>query len=223
MKTKQIDFNKLEVKEDGEIRKKTKSIKHSKEQALEKSEQKRIIEVIKELDIKPETRSKYRVLIYLMMKAGLRVGEAVQVRYEWFKETDDGVLLVIPNEDRDIRNRKKVWNPKTKAGRREIIFLEDSVGHTLLEYFLQNKNGLYISRQRAAMIVKLLGDKINKPKLHCHALRSTYANNLVYEGVNASTLCYLMGWSDLNVALNYIKSSPIEARRDLIAKFRRRE
>ncbi len=31
---------------------------------------------------------------------------------------------------------------------------------------------------------------------------------------------YYMGWSNLNVALNYIKSSNVAARRDLIDKFR---
>ena len=52
---------------------------------------------------------------------------------------------------------------------------------------------------------------MNKPKLHPHALRSTYANNLVYAGVTESTLCYYMGWNNLQTAVNYVKTSNIAA------------
>lgn len=213
----QINFKKLEVKE-GEIVPKKNTIKHSKDNALEKHEQKALIDIISTLTNKEETKEKYLVMVHLMMSAGLRVSEAIQTRLSWFTETEDGVTINVPASDRDLRNLKRDWKTKTSKSAREVIFLDKGVGQRVRSFFISKKHGLGISRQRARQIIIMLGEKIGKPELHPHALRSTYANNLVYMGVNASTLQYYMGWANLQTAYNYVKSSKIEARRDLIEK-----
>lgn len=219
METKYIDFNKAKLDENNNIvRKEKHSIKHSKDQALEEKEKEELLRAIHNLKVKPELKYKYEVLVHLMMSAGLRVSEALQVRYEWFNDTEDGLVLRIPDKARDLGNLKRDWKPKTLAGKREVFFIDKSVGTHVRSYFIQNK-GIGMLRQRAYQVINMLGKAINKPKLHPHALRSTYANTLVYKGVNATTLMYYMGWSNLNVALNYIKASNVAARRDLIEKF----
>lgn len=195
------------------------SVKHSKENALEKHEQEELIRAVSQIKSQDTTKLKYRILIALTMEAGLRISEAVQCRKEWLNHTEDGYTINIPKEDRDINNLKKFWQPKTEAGAREVIFLDANVGSMVNTYFITNPKGLEISRQRAGQIVKSLGKLINKPNLHPHALRSTYANNLVYQGVNTNTLTYYMGWSDLKTAQNYVKTSKIAARKDLKEKF----
>lgn len=214
-----IDFTKLKISEGEIVKKKKHSIKHSKDNALEEEERKELLKAIQNLNLKPELKYKYEVLVHLMMTAGLRVSEALQVRYEWFNETEDGIVIRIPDRARDLGNLKRDWTPKTKAGKREVFFIDNGVGEKVRSYFIQSK-GIGMLRQRAYQIIKMLGEKINKPKLHPHALRSTYANSLVYAGVNATTLMYYMGWSNLNVALNYIKASNVAARRDIIDKMR---
>lgn len=195
------------------------SIKHSKDNALEESEKDEIFRAIKALKVKPEIKYKYEVLVHLMMNAGLRVSEALQVRYEWFNETDDGIVLRIPDKARDLGNLKRDWKPKTLAGKREVIFIDPAVGEKVRSYFIQNQ-GVGILRQRAYQVIRMLGKAMNKPELHPHALRSTYANSLVYGGVTESTLCYYMGWNNLQTAVNYVKTSNVAARRDLINKMR---
>ena len=217
----QIDFNKLRVNQNNDIVKKQKhSIKHSKDQAWEEKEKEELFRAIQNLDAKPELKYKYEVLVHLMMNAGLRVSEALQVRYEWFNETEDGLVLRIPDKARDLGNLKRDWKPKTLAGKREVFFINRSVGEKVRSYFIGKPKGIGMLRQRAYQVINMLGKNMNKPKLHPHALRSTYANTLVYRGVNATTLMYYMGWSNLNVALNYIKASNVAARRDLIEKFK---
>lgn len=217
----QINFQKLEVNQKGNIvKKKRKLIKHSKDNALEEEDKKEIFRAIKSLDMKPEIKYKYEVLVHLMMSAGLRVSEALQVRSEWFVDSDDGIVIKIPNKARDLANLKRDWNPKTIAGAREILFVDYGIGEKVKSYFISNPKGIGMLRQRAYQVIKMLGGLINKPHLHPHALRSTYANSLVYKGVNATTLMYCMGWSNLNVALNYIKSSNVAARKDIIEKMR---
>jgi len=214
-----IKVDELEINKTGDIVKKQKhSIKHSKENALENQEKENLLREVNNLKCESKTKSRYEVLIHLMMNAGLRVSEALQVRENWFKESEDGILINIPNKDRDLFNMKRDWKPKTLAGKREVFFLDKGIGEKVRTYFIHEKR-IAFSRQRAYQIVKMLGEKINKPHLHPHALRSTYANMLVYQGVTESTLCYYMGWNNLQTAVNYVKTSNVAARRDLIKKF----
>ena len=208
----------LIVKGETIVKKQKHSIKHSKENALEKKQQEEIFRVIESLNMKPEIKYKYEVLVHLMMDAGLRVSEALQVRLSWFHLAEDGILLKVPDKDRDLTNLKRDWKPKTLAGKREVIFIDSGIGEKVKSYFINNQS-IGMKRQRAYQVINMLGKKMNKPKLHPHALRSTYANNLVYAGVTESTLCYYMGWNNLQTAVNYVKTSNIAARKDLIKKF----
>ena len=207
------------VKEDTIEKKQKHSVKHSKDNALEENEKIEIFRAIQNLKVNHEIKYKYEVLVHLMMNAGLRVSEALQVRYDWFNETEEGILLRIPDKARDLGNLKRDWKPKTLAGKREVIFIDKGVGEKVRSYFISNKS-LGMLRQRAYQVINMLGKNMDKPKLHPHALRSTYANSLVYAGVTESTLCYYMGWNNLQTAVNYVKTSNVAARRDLINKMR---
>ena len=214
-----IDFKNAIVDEKGNIVKKKHSIKHSKDNALENEEKDHLLRTLKYLDIKSQTKYRYEVLIHLMMNAGLRVSEALQVREDWFKDTEEAVIINIPSKARDLSNLKRDWKPKTLAGKREVVFLDKGIGSKVMSFFISKPKGIGFSRQRAYQIIKMLGSKMDKPNLHPHALRSTYANMLVYAGVTESTLCYYMGWNNLQTAVNYVKTSNVAARRDLIKKF----
>jgi len=216
---KEININNLELNKSGNfVKKKKHSIKHSKDNALEEEQKKEILNTINNLKMKAETKYRYEVLVHLMMNAGLRISEALQVRLEWFTEVDDGIIINIPEKARDLRNMKRDWKPKTLAGKREVFFLDKAIGEKVRSYFISNRS-IGFSRQRAYQIIRMLGKSINKPLLHPHALRSTYANTLVYAGVTESTLCYYMGWNNLQTAVNYVKTSNVAARKDLIKKF----
>jgi site-specific recombinase XerD len=216
-----INFNKLKTDTQGKItRVKKKPVKHSKKNALEPNESLELFREIKNLNVQEETKYKYQVIIHLMMDCGLRITEALQVRLDWFKDSDDGLLLIIPDKARDLSNMKRDWNPKTVAGARELFFIDPGIGEKVRSYFINNPKGIGFSRQRGYQIIKMLGEKIKKPGLHPHALRSTYANTLVRMGTQLDTLCYFMGWDDLNTARNYVKTSNIAARNDLIKKYR---
>ena len=200
------------------IRKKHKhSVKHSKENALEDHEKIALLSEIKNLSMDAKIKYKYEVLIHLMMNAGMRVSEALQVRYEWFDEIEDGIIIRIPAKARDLFNMKKDWKPKNTASKREVIFVDKGIGEKVRSFFISNKS-IGFSRQRAYQLIRMLGEKIGKPYLHPHALRSTYANSLVYMGVNVHTLCLFMGWKNLQTAVHYIQTSNVAARKDLLQR-----
>lgn len=223
MVQKRINVDNLEINSKGEIVKKPRRIiKHSKDNALFPEEQKELIRAIDKMKQKEETKYRYLVMIHLLMDAGLRISEALQVRLDWFQISEDRVILNIPQKARDLSNLKRDWIPKTKAGAREVIFVHKGVGEKVRSFFIQNK-GIGFNRQRAYQVVKELGSIINKPNLHPHALRSTYANNLIHAGVNANALCYSMGWSDMNTAINYINTSKVHARDEILKKMTDKE
>ena len=207
------------IKNETIVKKERHNIKHSKDNALEEKEKEKLLEAIRTSRYDAPTRYKYEVLVLLMMEAGLRISEALQVRLDWFVETEGEILLRVPDKARDLGNMKRDWKPKTKAGKREVVFINKGIGEKVRAFFINNK-GIGLLRQRGYAIVNMFGKQIGQPLLHPHALRSTYANSLVYAGVNATTLMYYMGWSNLNVALNYIKASNVAARRDIIEKMR---
>jgi len=217
------------VKGDTIEKKQKPRVKHSKENALRLPDEKiEMFRTLKTLEKDLTRVYKYEVLIHLMVDAGLRITEAIQCRLSWFVETEDGIAIKVPSKDRDLRNMKRDWIPKTQAGARTITFIKKEIGEKVRSYFLSNPRGIMgngtkgISRQRGYQLVKLIGSKMipSKDGLHPHALRSTFANELVQGGVDLNTLCYLMGWDDLETARNYIKTSEAAATRDLLRKFR---
>ena len=148
-----IKVKDLEVNENGDIVKKKHSIKHSKDNALEEHEKDSLLRAIKELPkAQPETKYRYEVLIHLMMNAGLRISEAIQVRYNWFNEVEDGIILKIPERARDLLNMKRDWKPKTLAGKREVFFLDKGIGEKVRSYFISNPQGMQFTRQRALIL-----------------------------------------------------------------------
>ena len=147
---------------------------------------------------------------------------------DWFIDSDDGIAVKIPLKARDLRNPKRDWVPKSQAGTRTVTFIKKEIGEKVKGYFSFNPKGIMghsekkgMSRQRAYQIVKKVGLNMKPIKeVYPHALRSTFANELVQGGVDLHTLCYLMGWDNLETARNYIQTSEAAATKDLLRKFR---
>lgn len=211
----------IQIEEDLQILNNRKIEKNAKDNALELHEQKELIRRIKNTpNRKQKHKDKFLVLVYLMMESGMRVTEAIQCRLEWFNETEDGVTITIPKQDKDVLNLRKQWLPKTNTSARTVIFIDDAVGQTVYGYYKNNPKGLQFTRQRAYQWIKEAGKLIEKKGLHPHALRSTYANNLLYNGCDTNTLLYYMGWSSVTTFRNYVKSNENFARKDLLEKMR---
>jgi len=211
----------IQIEEELQLLSTRKIEKNAKDNALEHHEQKELVRRIKSLTNKKQIhKDKFLTLIYLIMESGMRVTEAIQCRLDWFNETEDGVTITIPKQDKDVLNLRKQWIPKTNTSARTVIFINEAVGQSVYGFFKANLKGLQFTRQRAFQLIKEAGALINKEKLHPHALRSTYANNLLYAGCDTNTLLYYMGWSSVTTFRNYVKSSENFARKDLLDKMR---
>ncbi len=150
-----------------------------------------------------------RFLIGAQLWCGMRAGEVVHARRDWLR--DD--CLVLP-EFQDCRCSdcagRGHWKPKSRAGARTIpvpgVFIAD------VRVFLErNPGGLSYGRcnvnQRTKGILCKAGivrPALSRNTAFPHAVRATYLNTLVANGIDTIWLAYVAGWADLNVARHYI-------------------
>jgi len=150
-----------------------------------------------------------KVLVGLCAFAGLRVGEAIHLNASWIKEGCIVIPSSMPCNCWECHTRGR-WKPKTKAGARTIPL--PSILKPVLESYLRtHPEGLKMTRQTANNRVRALQEKAGLPHIFPHALRASYATLLATKGMQAMTICYLLGWSRLEVAQHYVRIAEAKA------------
>jgi site-specific recombinase XerD len=82
--------------------------------------------------------------------------------------------------------------------------------------FLVNNEELGLSRQRIWQRVKELARKARiERSVYPHCMRATAATMLAYEKISAPSLQYVMGWSSLQAAEDYVKSDMKQAHKEV--------
>ena len=147
-----------------------------------------------------------RTVIKSLIYAGLRADEFVHLNAQWLRA---GQISIPPRCD--CRNHKKclergMWRPKSKAGTRDI-FVVKPLQADLLEYLRVRPQGFARARQQVWRITDRVAARAGmKDIIFPHALRATCASILA-KSMNATQLAYVMGWSDLKEAQNYVDIS----------------
>lgn len=163
------------------------------------NKEKSLTKLERELIEKGLRDTKHLMILFLGVYGGLRVTEMIQCRHswlEWHYIQEKKVLAInIPESDRDIRNKRKEWTPKTKTKRTTFIFETDKAA-AIYFWFDNNKDGLQLSRQMITtyIVKKKFSSLINRSDkdISTHALRSTYQNYLYYEKNFDMKFCQLM-------------------------------
>jgi len=146
---------------------------------------------------------KDRVIFILTAYAGLRVGELTQIRKEWLERlnfNDVEVLKInIPDECRDIKNKYKIWRPKTKYGRTTYIFEK--------ELFLEVENWFEHNESIGLSYRGLQDLAYRKFNNSLHPLRSTAQNYFYYEKeLPVRVIAQLLGHKDEKTTLKHYAS-----------------
>lgn len=175
----------------------------SKEHALELEERKILDNNLKQKD---------RVIYILGSQAGLRVTEIEQMRFNWLKWVtfeDKKILSInIPDKDRNIRNKFKLFQTKNRKSRTTYIF-DNELATMLYTWYEINNDGLNISRQAIHKRVKSWNKHVKRAdnNLHPHALRSTAQNIWKYElGHDDIFIQLCFGWKDANTMLKHYRT-----------------
>lgn len=152
-------MNAIQINEDGTIEKLKKSdivkdIKSSKMFALTPEQRQFLIKDIRSNE-NLQFNQKHLVMLYLMMYAGLRRGEVVQVRKSWLSKSKlvingverDLLLIDIPYRTNDIRKGKGkfIWKAKTRKSQRVSIVFDEQVSTYIEAYYESNPTGVQCS------------------------------------------------------------------------------
>lgn len=126
-------------------------------------------------------KDSHKVILILGARAGLRVQEIIQTRFEWLEWIDTErfgrvICINIPKEDKDIFNKRSYWRPKTGEERTTYI-LDNELSNFIYMWFKFNQDGLQVTRQNVTthIVKKKFIDIINR-KITTHGLRATCQN-----------------------------------------------
>jgi len=164
-------------------------VQHSKENVLNKTERESLINTCKS--------EKEKLVIAGLLYTGMRAGEFAQFNISWISWQDQ--KITIPREQGD-------WKPKTSSGAREIPLMNKARSYFFAWFDKYNKVGL--TRTSIFRIVRQVAKRTNlKKKVYPHSLRATFASMMAERGLAPADIQMIMGWSKLETANNYVKST----------------
>ncbi len=145
-----------------------------------------------------------KLLVGLLMMAGLRISEATHMKASWIQEGKICIPAAMKCGCLECATeREGEWKPKTEAGVRQIPIAKP-LQPVLEQFFSKKPKGLQVTRQAAWTRLKRLGQRAGIKYVFPHALRATYATTLANFNSNATTICYLLGQSEIKVGEHYI-------------------
>lgn len=187
---------------------------------LDEKQEDFLVKLVKKTFLGNEVKKKsYRepAMIYLMLKAGLRVGEVVSLKW-------DEVQL--------IDNRGKVL-VRGKGQQQRTVPLISDVVEILKKYkeetdasgYLFERSGKPVTERSVQKLVAKFKDASNKNvnlnELHPHVLRHTFAHNLAKDGMALESIARVLGHMkndgtpNIQQTIRYTKASDNEISDDL--------
>ena len=146
---------------------------------------------------------KEKIIFILGAYAGLRVGEIQQARKEWICRkvfnNKEVLAITIPNECRDIKNKYKIWRPKTKRARTTYIF--DPQIFSDVEAYFNYVDDLKLSVRGIQAL------SYRKFETSIHSLRATAQNYFKYElNLPTEIIAVMLGHRDIRTTLQHYTS-----------------
>lgn len=169
------------------------------------------------------------VFMYCCMAVfGMRVSEMTHLRLEWFDVSRPGEECIriprsMPCDCHDCRKSNGVWTPKTRASARVIpgrinieafwavyTYMKEATVQMSLDEV--KKDPVPRDRRRVWETIRRLGRKAGiRHSVFPHALRATAATRIAQiPGMTAAQLMYIMGWSRIETANEYIRMAGTE-------------
>ena len=173
-----------------------------------------------------------KLMVYLTLYTGLRIGEVCALRWEdidlvsrliYIRQTGTRVWY---SESGRKHSRLIVGSPKTDASQRCIpicsklqTVLGSFPGRAGSGYVLQNhSDGSFISPRTFEYRYKQLLKEADLEPINYHALRHTFATRCIERGVDMKSLSEIMGHADASITINTYVHSSIELKRIQLEK-----
>lgn len=173
-----------------------------------------------------------KLLIYITLYTGLRIGEACALRWEdmdfnskiiYVRQT---VSRVWHRENGKKRSKLIIGPPKTKSSFR-CIPMCSKLYAVLSKFTLRKKHGYvlpnlndggFISPRTFEYRYKKILKACHLDPVNYHALRHTFATRCIERGVDIKSLAEVLGHADASITLNTYVHSSIELKRIQLEK-----
>lgn len=149
--------------------------------------------------------AKLRLIVKFMLFAGLRVSEALNLRYKDLDYENDGIVTLQITGKGDYQQKAIILFEIIEP---EINFLENNKNNS--EYIYNT------TRQNVYIRLNRLYKKIGIRPLGCHVLRHTLAMNLVKSNTNITVIKDILRHSSLNETQKYAKAEYGEIKKTII-------
>lgn len=172
-----------------------------------------------------------KLLVYLTLYSGLRIGEACALRWEdisleskliYVRQT---VSRVWYSENGKKKSKLVVGLPKTESSQRcipicsKLYAILSSFPHRKRHgYVLPNNDGGFTSPRTFEYRYKKILKAAKVEPVNYHALRHTFATRCIERGVDVKSLSEILGHADASITLNTYVHSSIELKRIQIEK-----
>ncbi len=168
----------------------------------------------KQISISNKVAIRNALLIYILLKSGIRVSEVLGLK------VDDFIL----------DNESNVYSFKVLGkGNKERIAYVPATIEKVFKYFINiqhsniafsstNKDNL-IDRAFLFIIVRKIFKSLNINKSGLHIMRHTLAMKLVAQNVNLSTISEILGHSDISITQIYARSNEESKKSALVGSF----
>jgi hypothetical protein len=164
-----------------------------------------------------DNNPKYKVILLLMLDAGLRVSETITLRLHDF-DFQKRLLSVFSLKKRDVKKYRQI--PLSNRLFFALSHYIKSMRNVKPDSWLfptPNNPGKPITRFAVNRYLERKRKKINLNNLHPHALRHTFATGLVAEDVPINEVADLLGHENMNTTRIYTHI-PTERLRQAIQK-----
>jgi len=143
-----------------------------------------------------ESKEDYiKVLFYLMLYGGLRIGEVAKLKTKDIQFVNDRIIISIPGEI--AKGKKSRISP----------YIDGYTGKFLLDY-IENNNHKYLSRisKRTIQYHAKQISKAIEVKFNCHMLRHNYATELLNRGISLDIIQTALGHKNIETTRRYAET-----------------
>jgi len=149
---------------------------------------------------------KHRLIIELMLSSGMRVSECVSVKVNDIN-LEERIIRV--KQGKGNKDRLTILSAGTVKNIREYLEGRDDQN----PYLFPSKDG-HISVKLPQKIIKEATDRAGvQTNVYCHALRSTFATNLLNSGVDLKMIQDLLGHQSIKTTERYLQVKTSEMKK----------
>lgn len=171
----------------------------------------------------PNINLRDKLLFTLISETGMRVGTALNVYVEDIDKTPDDEKIIIRGKGNKTRTIMLYAAPESLKLLRRYLRVSNITSGALFRGNPRKGGSSLPMKYNSAYELWQKYTKKAGVKLNIHALKHTFATELVNEGVNLDVVRKLLGHKNMQTTMRYAETNGNKIKRELMIKHRRKK